>query len=87
MESKEPMHDNQSLEMFEDIKVAELVSALLIYSKELENQVVMLRKEVNSLSDTAGPKPYEDLYSDVFQVFDHYPAYEKYQEYIEVLTQ
>jgi len=87
MESKEPMYDDQSLEMFEDIKIAELVSALLIYSKELENQVVMLRKEVNSLTDSSGLKPYEDLYSDVFEVFDHYPAYEKHQKYIEVLTQ
>jgi len=73
--------------LFEDIKVAELVSALLVYSKELENQLVMLRKVVNSLTDSARLKPYEDLYSDVFQMFNYYPAYEKYQEYIEVLTQ
>jgi len=86
MESKEAMYDDQSLEMFEDINVAELLSAILTYSKELENQVVMLRTEVNNLTDSALPKPYEDLYSDVFEVFDHYPAYQKYQEYLEMLS-
>lgn len=87
MESKEAMYDDQSLEMFEEVKVAELLSAILAYSKELENQVVMLRTEVNNLTDSSLPRPYEDLYSDVFEVFDHYPAYQKYQEHLEMLSQ
>ncbi len=85
MISNEPMYDDESLEMFEEIKVAELLSAILEYSKELEDQVVMLRTEVNNLTPSTARKPYEDLYSDVFQVFDHYPAYQKYRQYVERL--
>lgn len=85
MTSNEPMYDDESLEMFEEIKVAELISAILKYSKELEDQVVMLRTKVNNLTPSTAHKPYEDLYSDVFQVFDHYPAYEKYRQHVETL--
>lgn len=85
MTASESMYDDESLAMFEDIKAAELIAAMLEYSKELEDQVVMLRTEVNNLTPSTARKPYEDLYSDVFQVFDHYPAYQKFREYIEIL--
>ena len=85
MTANEPMYDDESLEMFEDIKVAELIAAILEYSKELEDEVVMLRTEVNNLTPPTKRIPYEDLYSDVFRVFDHYPAYQKFQEHIEIL--
>jgi len=85
MVASEQMYDDDSLAMFEDIKVAELIAAVLEYSKELEDEVVMLRTEVNNLTQSTSPKPYEDLYSDVFQVFDHFPAYQKFREYIEIM--
>lgn len=85
MAASEQMYDDESLEMLEDIKVAELISAMLEYSKQLENQVVMLRTAVNNLTPSTARKPYEDLNSDVFQAFDHYPAYQKYRPYIEIL--
>lgn len=85
MTAHEPMYDDESLAVFEDIKVAELIAAILEYSKELEDEVLMLRTEVNNLTSPTNRKPYEDLKSDVFQVFDHYPAYQKFQEYIEIL--
>ena len=66
MTLNEPMYDNESLEMFEEIKIAELISAILKYSKELKDQVVMLRTKVNNLTPSTTHKPYEDLYSDVF---------------------
>ena len=87
MIANEPMYDDDSLAMFEDIKVAELIAAILEYSKELEDKVLMLRKEINNLTPPAKHKPYEDLYSDVFRVFDHYPAYQKYREHIEALLE
>lgn len=85
MRANEVIYDDQSLETFEDIKVAELISAILEYSQQLENQVVMLRTEVNNLTPSTEHKPYEDLYSDIFKVFDHYPAYQMYRQYIEIL--
>jgi hypothetical protein len=49
--------------------------------------VIELRKDVNSLSPKGQPKPYEEVYSDLYESFYDYPAYEKYKEYIDLLIE
>jgi len=63
---------------FEEDQVISLIVALVEYSAELEGQVVDLRRTVNQLSDKER-LPFPDLEGDIYQVFDDYSAYRKYQ--------
>lgn len=67
---------------FEEDQVISLIVALIEYSAELEEQVVDLRRTVNQLSDKER-LPFPDLEGDIYQVFDDYSAYRKYQDRID----
>ena len=41
-------------------------------------------KEVNDLTPPGKHKLYEDIHSDFYEVFDDYPAYQKFKELFEV---
>lgn len=55
-------------------------TALLEYAKTLEGMVIELRSQVNHLTPPGRAMPYADLYSDIFEIFYDYPAYEKFKE-------
>lgn len=80
---EEPIYDDDMLAMIEDQKTAELINALLCYTRTLENMVVELREQVNSLTPREEPKPFFDLHSDIYEEFSDYPAYVKYQYFFE----
>jgi hypothetical protein len=76
--AEETMYDDEELAFLEELKPYRLIDALFSYTKDLEEMVLELRKEVNGL--TPGKcKPYEDLYSDFYETFDDYPAYQRYK--------
>jgi hypothetical protein len=72
------MLDKQSVED----ELISFISALFEYSAELEEQVIKLRRTVNELSDKER-LPFPDLEGDIYQVFDDFSAYRKYQTLIE----
>lgn len=78
-------HPHRWLNLFAILKEDELISfvvALFEYSTELEEQVVALRRTVNELSNKER-LPFPDLEGDIYQVFDDFSAYRKYQPLIE----
>lgn len=77
---EEPMYDTEMLELIEEQQTAELISAVLRYTKDLEKMVIDLRSQVNNLTAAGQPKPYFDLHSDIYEVFYDYPAYQQYQK-------
>ena len=72
------MLDKQS----EEDELISFIVALVEYSAELEEQVIDLRRMVNQLSNKER-LPFPDLEGDIYQVFDDYSAYRKYQGLIE----
>ena len=67
---------------FQEDELISFVVALFEYSTELEEQVVALRRTVNELSNKER-LPFPDLEGDIYQVFDDFSAYRKYQNLIE----
>lgn len=84
-EHSEPMYDDMTLQLIEEQKIAELISALAKYAKSLEDMVVKLRKQVNTLTPAGQPLPFPDLHTDIYQVFYDYPAYQKFEEILKIL--
>lgn len=78
--NKEPIYDDDMLTIIKEQETADLIKALLCYTRTLENMVVGLREQVNSLTPAEQPKPFFDLHSDIYQEFCDYPAYSKYQD-------
>jgi len=66
----------------EKYELISFIVALVEYSAELEEQVVELRRTINTLSDKNRP-PFPDLLGDIYQTFVDYSAYRKYQSLIE----
>ncbi|MFD1168160.1 hypothetical protein [Oceanobacillus caeni] len=62
----------------------QLIVDLLNYFRKLEGMVIELRKEVNELTPKGRHIPYDELHSDVYEVFEDYPAYEKNSRFIEL---
>ncbi len=81
-EDKEPMYDVEQLDYAKEMEPVDLIVKLLSYTKTLEEMVIDLRIKINRLSPRNKPLPYSDLHSDVYEVFDDHPAYERYKEYI-----
>jgi len=76
-------------EELEDIKEREnidLITGLLSYTKSLEEMVIELRSKINALTPSGEQLPFPDLHGDVYEVFDHYPSYERYRECIEIAS-
>ena len=81
--NKEPIYDDDMLTIIKEQESAELIKALLCYTRTLENMVVGLREQVNSLTPAGQPELFFDLHSDIYEVFCDYPAYAKYKEIFE----
>lgn len=81
--TSEPMYDDDILQSIREIENHELIKAILDYSKNLEAMVLELRQEVNELTPHGAHKQYEDIHSDIYEVFDDYPAYQRYRELFE----
>ena len=77
------VYDTESIALIEKQQVGELIAAVLSYSEDLANQIVELRKEINSLSGKGIYAPYSDLHSDIYKNFDYHPVYQAHQEIIE----
>ena len=84
-EQGEPIYDDVMLELIEELKIAELIKALAKYAKTLENMVVELRRQVNTLTPAGQPAPFPDLHTDIYEMFDHYPAYQKFEDILKRL--
>jgi len=84
-EQSEPMYDDVTLDLIEEQKTAELIKALAEYAKTLENMVVALRRQVNTLTPAGQSEPFPDLHGDIYEVFYHYPAYQKFEEILKIL--
>ncbi len=82
---REPTHDDITLELIVELETFELITALLEYVKALEEMVIELRSQVNHLTLPGESMPYVDLYSDLFEIFYDYPAYERFKEAFEIL--
>jgi len=83
-EDAEPMFDVEQLDFLKEMEPVDLIVKLLDYTKTLEGMVIDLRIQVNRLSPKNEPQPYNDLHSDVYEVFYDHPAYERYKEHIEL---
>lgn len=81
---QDPTVDDDTIELAKEMENVKLIVDLLIYSRNLEEMIIELRKEVNNLTPKGQPTPYEELHSDVYESFYDYPAYGKYKEYIEL---
>lgn len=77
-------YDDDPIRLAKEMDNVRLIVDLLNYSKELEEMVIELRKEINGLTPDGQPLPYAELHSDVYVNFDDYPAYDKYREFIEL---
>jgi len=75
----EPIYDDCTLMLVDEQKTEELIVGLVDYCVSLEKQVVDLRCKVNNLTPSDKPKPYFNLYSDLYEVFHHYTAYPKFK--------
>jgi molecular chaperone GrpE (heat shock protein) len=83
-------YDDEQLEMMEEEDDRSLVRDLAEYSNELIEQILELRKEVNSYDRrlrlekkenmTYYRPPYDDLYSDICRDFSEHQVYEKYKD-------
>ena len=82
---REPTYDDDTLELIFELQTAQLIIALLEYVKALEKMVIKLRLQVNNLTPPGQLMPYVDLYSDIFEAFDDYPAYQRFKKAFEIL--
>ncbi len=82
---REPTHDDVTLELIVELETFELITALLECVKTLEEMVIELRSQVNHLTPPGKSMPYADLYSDIFEIFYDYPAYERFKEAFVIL--
>ncbi|MEW6064900.1 hypothetical protein P378_16260 [Desulforamulus profundi] len=71
------------LASIKELEAYELIGALLGYTKNLEAMVLELRQEVNALIPPLKHKPYENIHSDIYEVFDDYPACQKFKQLFE----
>lgn len=81
----EPMYDDCTLDLIEDLETEELIAALTDYFKSLEKQVVELRCQVNRLTPAGKPEPFPEPHSDLYEVFHHYAAYQKFKHILKQL--
>ena len=81
----EPIYDDCMLEVIEQQKTEELITALVEYCKTLEIQVIDLRGQVNMLTPLGERRPFPELESDLYEVFYHYAAYPKYKHILKQL--
>jgi len=82
---REPTHDDDTLELIVELQTFELITGLCEYARSLEKMVIELRSQVNNLTPLWQPKPYAELYSDIFEAFDDYRAYQRFKEAFEIL--
>jgi hypothetical protein len=82
---EEPMYDDCTLELIEQLETEELISALADYCKDLEEQIVELRCQVNKLTPVVNSEPFPDPHSDLYEVFYHYAAYPKFKHILKQL--
>ena len=75
------MYDDLTLEVIEDEERKELVGQLWQYALALEEYVVRLRNQVNTLSEGQHLRiPFPDPASDFAIRFYDYPAYSEFSE-------
>lgn len=87
MQESEPIYDDDTLALIEELKTAELIKALVEYAKTLESMVVELRRQVNTLTPAGQSKPFPDLHGDIYEGFYDYPAYHKFKEIFKILEE
>lgn len=76
---QEPVYDEEQLSTFEEEQTEELIAALAAYCKRLEEQVVLLRRDVNRLTPQGKDEPFPELHSDLYESFDHLAVYTRFR--------
>ena len=80
----EPMYDDQTLEWIADGQRKDLVGQLWQYALALEEYVVRLRNQVNTLSEGQHLRiPFPDPASDFAIRFYDHPAYSEFSDVME----
>jgi hypothetical protein len=74
----EPMYDDATLEYFKEEQRKDLVGQIWQYVLSLEEYIIRLRNQVNSLSE--GQQPFPDPASDYTLSFYDHPAYPEFAE-------
>jgi hypothetical protein len=81
----ERMYDVETLEWMKEQETEELILGLAEYVKSLQLQVVQLRSQVNKLTPSDQEEPFPGVHSDLYETFDHYAAYVKYNHILKLL--
>jgi hypothetical protein len=72
-------------EQDKELQVEELVEALAKYCRQLEKQVVSLRRQANRLTPSDKPKPFPELHSDLYESFYQYATYPRFKHILKCL--
>lgn len=75
----EPVYDEEQLTAFEEEQTERLIAALAAYCRRLEEQVVLLRRNVNQLTLQGKDGPFPEPHSDLYETFDHLAAYTRFR--------
>lgn len=79
-QDEEPTYDEEMLQSIEEEKIRELVSGLVNYARNLELQVIALRRQINQLTPPGQEEPFPEPHSDIYGSFDHFAAYEMFED-------
>jgi hypothetical protein len=77
----DPIYDDITLDLIDDMNRKDLVNQLWQYILALEDYVIRLRNQVNTLSDSER-QPYPDPASDFALRFFEHPAFNDFAEEI-----
>ena len=80
-EQPESVYDDWQLVLFDKYSTEELIAALIEHCKRLQEKVVALRFQANRLSYQIPEcrEPYPEIHHDLYEQFEDYPAYSKYE--------
>ncbi|CAM4422066.1 hypothetical protein L1N85_26350 [Paenibacillus alkaliterrae] len=81
----EPLVDDLTLEAREEQETEELMAGLAAYARSLELQIVQLRCQINELTPAGQEKPFPELHTDLYESFDQYAAYGKFEHVLQSL--
>jgi len=79
----EPLYDDSTLELISEFQNKDLVERLWQYALSLEEYVIRLRVQINSLTPEDRRSPYPEPASDFAERFNDHPAFDQYSDILE----
>lgn len=80
----DPIYDVDTLDEIKEQETEQLIQGLAEYARSLEMQVVSLRTQVNKMTPPGQEEPFQGVHSDLYERFDHYEAYPKYEHIFKI---